>query len=344
MKKLHLTVFIMCLTAQFAWAGVLGDIDRDNAIGLPEAIYALQVTSGMETNSENRVVDFQNYFFSDGTEFFYKTISFDTTSGSQVIDYIYAYHLAKELNNQPTMIECWYNPATYQEYYSIQDSNSRYLMAGDYWNGYYADTIQIGAKYMTVGDVFSSVYQINNFPYWCEYKCLGFEDVEIQAGTFNDCLQMSKVFSSQWGVLFSYYYAGIGLVKQIYASSQDSFTMELIACRTNSTTYPSNLEIKRYYGTWTNTGTEATDGFSFFYLPQNDGMGILILANFPTLYQNQTISLVSTDGTTFSPVNSSYNVSATVTNQSFGGTYTYSYWNDDAQEYQNVDIRLSPSK
>jgi len=344
MKKISIVALLMCCITQTIHAGVLGDIDQNNAIGLPEAIYSLEVTAGMKASDETNTVDFKNYYFNDGAEFFYKKISFDSSTGTQLINYEYAYHVAKELNNVPTLIECWYGSSTYQEYYSTVDNNSNYYITGDYWNGYYGSNIQIGTKTMTAGDVYSSTYEINQFPYWCEYKCLGFEDIETPAGQFKDCLKMSKIFSYEWGVLFSHYYPNVGLVKQVYASNQNSFTLDLVACRTNTVTYPANMEIQRFSGTWTNASSQATDSLGFIYLPQSEHVGILILNNFPVLYQYQAISLESDNGSTFTPTNSNYNLSAMLNETSLSGTYTYSYWDDESQTMQAVEIALSAEK
>lgn len=50
MKKATLCVAILMVLsfASIAWAETVGDIDDDGFVGLPEAIYALQVTSGIK--------------------------------------------------------------------------------------------------------------------------------------------------------------------------------------------------------------------------------------------------------------------------------------------------------
>jgi hypothetical protein len=44
-----ISIIIILMMACFAHAGVLGDIDGNNQIGLPEATYALQVVAGIRT-------------------------------------------------------------------------------------------------------------------------------------------------------------------------------------------------------------------------------------------------------------------------------------------------------
>jgi len=344
MKKTIIIALIMYNITYSVKAGVLGDIDQNNAIGLPEAIYALEISAGVETTVENKTVDFKNYYFNDGAEFFYKRTSFDISTGNQSINYEYAYHVAKELNGIPTLITCWYGASTYQEYYVIAESDSKYFITGDYWNGNYDGQVLIGTNKTTPGDVYSSTYEINQFPYWSEYKCMGFEDQETSAGTFKDCLKMSRIFSYEWGVLFSHYYPNVGLIKQVYASNENSYSLELVACRTNTMTYPSNMEIQRYSGTWTNGSSQATDTIWFIYLPQNDNIGILVLLNFPLLYQNQSISLKSDNGSSFSPTNSLYTLSANLNGTNLSGTYTYSYWDDESQAKKNVEITFTAEK
>ena len=50
--QLGLTLSILCTTA-LSWAAIWGDINRDGKIGLAEAIYALQVTSGLKPQYVN---------------------------------------------------------------------------------------------------------------------------------------------------------------------------------------------------------------------------------------------------------------------------------------------------
>jgi len=344
MKKLFIAVMLMSSITYTLKAGVLGDIDQDNAIGLPEAIYALEVTAGIEMSNDNKTVDFKTYFFNDGAEFFYKRTSFDSSTGNQFIDYEYAYHVANELNNISTLITCWYGTSTYQEYYAIADTHSEYFITGDYWSGDYDGQIQIGTNKTSAGDVFSSTYEINQFPYWCEYKCLGFEDQETSAGIFNGCLKMSRIFSYEWGVLFSHYYPNVGLIKQVYASNENSFSLELIACRTNTMTYPNTMQIQRFSGTWSITTSQVSDNIGLIYLPQNEHIGVLILSNFPIMYQYHTISLKSDNGSTFSPTNPLNNISANLNGTNLSGTYIYSYWDDESQTMKDVEITFAAEK
>jgi len=341
-KKIVFISFIsLLILCEHSWAGTLGDINGDYAIGLPEAIYALGVTAGLETQADTDSIDFKNYFFVDGAEFFYKIKTYDELLGKMVINYQYAHHLLKELNNQLTFIECWYTNETYQEYYSIEN-NSKYATIGDYWNGWYDDTIIIGSNMMTKGDIFSSIYTINEFPYWSKYTFLGYEDVETEAGIFKNCIKTSKLNSYKWGVLFSYFSQNIGLVKQVYTSDNESYTLELVGTLNGTESYPTNFSIKRCYGTWQITSSpEVSDAITFLYLPQNGNIGTLILNNFPILNQYKTISLESTDGNTFTSVNSNDTISATITGNSFNGTYSYTYFDDATQDNKTIQLSFS---
>ncbi|KPA09797.1 conserved hypothetical protein, secreted [Candidatus Magnetomorum sp. HK-1] len=337
--RIYILFFLsMC---QISWANNLSDINNDHVIGLPEAIYALGVTSGLVLQNTNESVDFKDYFFVEGSEYFYQKKSYDESTGANVLNYEYAHHLSKTINNQNTFIECWYGVTTYNEYYTIFD-NTNFLSIGDYWNGWYDSQIKIGTSQMVPGDIFSSMYQINDFPYWCEFKFLGYEDVETQAGTFNDCLKISKLNSYKWGVLFSYFSKNVGLVKQVYTTDNDSYTLELIASLNGNTSYPSNLTIKRYYGQWNLTSTPSTtDAISFFYLPQNGNSAVIIFNNFPYLSQYQTISLITSDGSTFTSTNTQTDISATISGSTMSGTYNYVYWDETAQETKSLNITFS---
>ncbi|MBF0452887.1 MAG: hypothetical protein HQK75_19455 [Candidatus Magnetomorum sp.] len=335
-----LFVAIVLFAADFSQANSSGDINGDAVIGLPEAIYALGVTAGLNSQDTSETYDFKNYYFVDGSEFFYKKTYYDETNSKNAVIYEYAHHLAKEIDSQMTFIECWYSGYTYQEYYSIDDQN-RYLSNGDYWNGWYDGPIQIGSNAMMPGNIFSSIYQVNAFPYWCEYKILGIEDVQTQAGLFKNCLKISKISSYKWGVLFSYYALNTGLIKQIYASDNESYTLELIGTLNGQTAIPENLSIKRYSGNWNISSPQAFDSITFYYLPQNGNIATLIFHNFPFTGQFKIVSLDSSDGQTFTPTNSSDTISATVSGSNLSGTYTYTYIDTTTQENKSIMLSFS---
>ena len=339
MNFLYLLILLLIIS-DFSLADSPGDINNDHVIGLPEAIYALGVTAGVYDQKNLETYDFKNYFFVDGSEFFYKKNYYDEIAGQNLDIYEYVHHLAKEINGQKTFIECWYSGSTYQEYYTI-NYLTLYLAIGDYWNGWYDGHIQVASTSFAPGDVFSSLYKINALPYWCEYKFLGLEDVETQAGVFKDCLKISKINAYEWGILFSYYALNTGLVKQVYASSNDSYILELIATKNKTATYPDNLDIKRYNGSWNIASTSTSDSITFFYLPQNGNLGTLIFHNFPFIGQYKTISLESTDGLTFVPCNSTENISASLSGTSIIGSYTYPYIDETTLENTSIELSFS---
>jgi len=342
MKKIILTYILFFLSmCQLSWANNLSDINNDHVIGLPEAIYALGISSGLISDTDNQSVDFKDYFFVEGAEFFYKKTFYNSTSGINEENYEYSHHLSKVINNKNTLIECWYGDTTYNEFYSIYE-NTNYSLIGDYWNGWYDDQLKTSSSQMKPGDIFSSVYQINSFPYWCEYKFLGYEDVETKAGTFKDCIKISKLYSYKWGILFSYFAKSVGLVKQIYATDDSSYTLELMGSTNGTGSYPSNLTIKRYYGSWNLTSdSSTTDAISFFCLPQDETRAVIIFSNFPYLSQYHTVSLVSSNGSAFTPANLQVDISATISGSQVSGVYNYSYWDETAQETKTIELTFS---
>jgi len=334
MRSLNKIIIIFIISCQPLWAGVLGDINNDSIVGIPEAIYALGISSGIKTELSNQQYNLNDYYFVDGNELFYKVIGYNESTGKSVTNIEYVYHLAKSINNQMTNIECWYGTYSYQEYYSIE-KDSQIQSIGDYWNLWYDGYITLGSDQMIKGDVYNSLYNINDFAYWCEYKFLGIEDVEIEAGTFRDCIKISKISSTDWGLLFSYYAKNVGLVKQVYCSDiNNSYTLELIGSRNGSISYPSNLTIKKYYGTY--SSTILSGYFSLFFLPDQGYKGTLIFQNFPDNYQNKSVSIKSADGINFTPTNENENVSVSINGNNVSGTYVYTYWDEETQSNQSI--------
>jgi len=333
------TSIIFIFSCQFLWAGVLGDINNDSVVGLPEAIYALGISSGIKTEVNNQQYSFNDYYFFDGSEFFYKVISYNQTTGKNDTNIEYAYHLSKSINNQMTNIECWYGTYSYQEYYSIE-KKSQIQSIGDYWNLWYDGNIILGSNQMIKGEVFNSLYNINYLPYWCEYKFLGIEDVETEAGTFKDCIKISMINSSNWGLQFSYYAKNVGMVKQVYCSDiNNSYKLELIGSTNGSVSYPYNLTIKKYYGTYSSSSLNGY--FSLFFLPDQGYKGTLIFQNFPYNYQHKIISLESTDGINFMPINANENLSVSINGNNVNGTYVYTYWDEEIQSNKSISTSFT---
>jgi len=335
------TIFIFIISCQFLWAGVLGDINNDSIVGLPEAIYALGISSGIKTENSNQKYNFNDYYFFDGSEFFYKVSVYNESTGKNDTNIEYAYHLAKSINNQITNIECWYGTYSYQEYYSLE-KNSQIQSIGDYWNLWYDGNILLGSNQMVKGEVYNSLYNINDLPYWCEYEFLGVEDVETEAGTFKDCIKISKINSANWGLMFSYYAKNVGLVKQVYCSDiNNSYKLELIGLSNGELSFPSNLTIKRYYG---NYSSSILNGyFSLFFLPNQGYKSTLIFQNFPYDYQHKIISLESTDGINFTPTNANENenVSVSINGNNVSGTYVYTYWDEESQSNKSISTSFT---
>jgi len=75
-KRIIAIALVWFCAAGLSWGATLGDVNNDGDVGLPEAIYALQVSSGIRPQGVTPQYDFAEYFMFPGTlEYFVKNFS-----------------------------------------------------------------------------------------------------------------------------------------------------------------------------------------------------------------------------------------------------------------------------
>lgn len=309
----------LCLLG-VAWGGTLGDVNGDGAVGLPEAMNALQVTAGLRTPTSDSLLGFRKYFYVENGTYEYNVTSYGvppavpTPTVSTAI-----YHISAEtVNGVPLLVVPDYQsseaiPITYKGYYSIGSADVSYAgysldsggITAFYW---YNPAIIIGTSEMAKGDLIPNFYRITDTTNittsgFDESTVLGLEDVTVPAGTFMKCLKVLRKNSTYSTAPTSsyattnitvYYYAeNVGPVKILSQTGKK----ELRYAKIGSAVYPQGAI--RYAGTFSKTQDNATIGsgtFTFISSAANvKTKGTIILSSLvpPSV---ESYMVVSTDG------------------------------------------------
>lgn len=237
MKKLFFLllfcfVFVIVIPV---WGGTVGDINSDGAVGLPEAIYALQVASGISSTSIEPAisnVDLAEYFFVTNGEYLYQKTVYPGSMQPTVS--IVSYHCGSEMVNGVNMLTIE-ESGVGKSYYEVNSS-------GIVCTGYPSDNaatpsttwvtppIIRGTRNMTKGDIFTNFFlpvdslsASSYLPLFYEENIfVGIEDVTVPAGTFSKCLKLLRKNSSYISV--DYYAKNVGMVKRITSFANPSST------------------------------------------------------------------------------------------------------------------------
>ncbi len=327
-----LIVFLFLVTAYPANGATLGDINADSSVGLPEAVYALQVTSGIRPQSTTGdPYDFSEYFFVENGRYIYDYANYPGTTGGTVQNTCQTYDVSRETFNGNDAMAVIFN-MTSKSYYAIGSQYINYL-------GYYnpgnitaptAVMIQpyiIGARAMEPGAVYAFGSQSSASPASLDIRetvFLGLEDVTVPAGIFTNCLKMLTRTSNF--TYLDYYAKGVGMVKRYVAmtASSSGSTMALMSARVGGANYPNGSTYYLGQGTWNKTvGGESVQTGSFampFTLPAPTSSP-LYLNGFLNNNLPLIVPLSSQDGVNFT--GTATPASLTVQGNTITGTVTY---------------------
>jgi hypothetical protein len=333
MKKFAGIVLAWLCMVGLSWGGVLGDVNGDGAVGLPEAVHALQVSSGIRPQGVEAQYDFAEYFMLGTRERRTKTYRDQASGGSYTSQGISV--VTKETVDG-------------KEYYFDGYSYDQITPQGVFWIGdkgstgivWYDPPILLGSRNMSPGDVYTAFYEHTpGIRTYRESTFLGTEDVTTPAGFFPDCLKMLvKYHGSGPGTAVRYYAHGVGKVKEDYISltSSYSYSRELVSASIGGNVIPANVVYYTGSGTWTHEGgSVGTTSGTFtwrFILGNLPAWGTLILHGFyPSIdplhpSTDKVISLNSADGLNFTGWNMSAgmtcNLTLTPDGMTMGGSYT----------------------
>jgi hypothetical protein len=254
MKKcLGIVLAWFCL-AGLSWGGTLGDVNGDGAVGLPEAVHALQVSSGIRPQGVTAQYDFAEYFMFPGT------LEFSVKNLSQTEQQRYEYNGTSDITKVTVNGEevLWYGGV---DCYQITPE-------GVFCRGYksasetvwYDKPEILGSRNMTPGDMFTNFYEDppgSGYLRYTETIFLGTEDVTTPAGTFKGCLKMLQKYHSQTSQTTSirYYAKGIGRVKRTFISGYSAQDHQLVSARIGTTVIPTGVLYYSGSGTWTDNAT-----------------------------------------------------------------------------------------
>lgn len=347
MKKIAGMVLVWFCMVGFSWGGTLGDVNGDGAVGLPEAIHALQVTSGIRPQGVVQdTYNFTEYFPVANGSYRYRT----TPVGSAVtgLPDFQAQTSTETINGKTYLV---LNSLTTQagitssakNYYSI--GTSEIAWAGSQSSSptptttWMSPAVVIGSKNMVKGDVFCNFFSrtdpanpaMTTGLHYEEYALVGMEDVSVPAGVFTNCL---KILSrSGAGVYLRYYAKNVGLVKKVFSNNNSTmasgYVQELLFFAVNMTVNCTGQ------GTWNDpdyapTGRSSQLAFTSYRSQDNRITALLELKDFsgPIIPSSSlTFSMVSSDGAQFSPNPDVYGInpptlSVTISNFALSGSYT----------------------
>ncbi|WP_300464172.1 hypothetical protein [Desulfobacula sp.] len=307
MKKVVLMmIFIVgiIVSVSVVWAEAVGDVNGDGVVGMPEAISALQVSTGTRSALSTNIptYNFSEYFNIDGAEYLYHEVwtskSNDGTYNSSESDY-FVKTTTESTGEQITYVQDW---GDWVYYFSVINSVIVKIKEENFYQNpptitTYSPPYAIGSTQMKVGDAFTTAFATNNSnpPVIREYTFLGLEDVATPAGTFQGCLKIRRVRSDRSGISLYYYAKNVGVVKEIYCYEDNGGIYELTAANIDGTTYGG--ELTSCTGTFTDSSTQATGHFRLGYVyagTKYEGH----LTVFSSPYSEQ-YDITSQDGITF---------------------------------------------
>jgi len=339
-KYFAIMYLVMCFYTKPIYCEVIGDINDDNHVGLQEAIYALQITSGLKTTTTN-LIDFTEYFFiSDATYYYKKNIL-----NNNETYYNFYYTTSENIDNEDILIlsQPFKDNILYgcQYLFALRKGSICHIGYKDLKNGtveVYSPPQILGNNQINMNDTFAtcSEYQYfvsQNKMFCSEYKFIGIEDVTTPAGSFTDCIKLLVNYhtinpnSYDGNSTFSlrYYAKNIGLVKHINTGSYVNEVIELTFAKVGNNVYNQG----NIYNTCTGSysfenaeGQQETDQFKLTYVQINDGFkGELVIIDDTSNILINTAQISSDDGINFIGGNDIFNneVSFTIENQVMNG-------------------------
>jgi hypothetical protein len=325
MKKMAGIVSVWLCMIGLAWGGALGDVNGDGAVGLSEAIHALQVSSGIRPQGVTPQYDLAEYFFVPG--------SFDEQQKYYGAPYYQPFGTVSATKETLNGKEFFVSGTSYYEINSQQILYSGYKTGSEIL--WFTTPVIVGSRSMTPGEVFTSFYESppgSGTLIYRETIFLGTEDVTVPAGTFPGCLKMLSKYQTPTSAqtIINYYALGVGRVKYTslsssYSGSWSGYIRELVSAKIGTNVIPANAVYYAGGGVWNQTTSGQPSGsgsFSWrFSLPNLPAWGNVTLMGLnPT---DWILPLVSQDGIHFSaswyPTGMNFNL--TVGEGTVTGTY-----------------------
>lgn len=327
MKKILVITSCVFGAITSSWAGTLGDINGDGTVALPEAVHALQVTSGLRPQAQSAAppVDFRKYFYAANGDYEYLT-SYDLANvepyitlppeviPASLVSSSIGYHMGSETVNGVAFLvrQNRLTPAS-KQYYTVGAAGVAYAGnatgnttgAAISWNH---PPVMLGTSGMTQGTIIPNHYWTIPQPFdsgtpsssYDEATFLGLEDVSVPAGTFANCLKMLKKVTASSGstssISINYYAENVGMVKSV---SLQGTKMELHFAKIGSVTYPQG--VTRYGGTFSLSSGSASGSGTVIFMAGATSGGVVLTpqaggqAGPPFLY----FRVVSANGRTF---------------------------------------------
>lgn len=351
MKKITGMVLVWFCMVGLSWGGTLGDVNGDGTVGLPEAIHALQVSSGIRPLGATQSYDIADYFYVEGGNYEYRRTIYNYTATTGATPQKFGYDLMMSVVRETVdgkdllFVGGW-------DYYLADPSGLLYKgyrasTTSGYESRWFTPPILIGSRNMTPGEGFTTFYEDPGAPgqlLYREYIFLGTENVTVPAGAFSGCLKILKKTQTPTysRTEVAYLARGVGNVKVsrlmiTYPASGSTnstntwsgYTEELVNARIGANAYPSNAVFYSGGGVWNGTVNGQPSGpgsftwrFSLSTLP---AWGMITLVGFNPNTSDMTMPLVSQDGIHFSaswyPVTPGPDFNLTVSGGTISGTY-----------------------
>lgn len=338
----------VCMTGSL-WGGTLGDVNGDGAVGLPEAVHALQVTSGIRPQTVVQdTFDFTEYFTPVNSS--YRFLVTPTGGATTTPSEMQLLTTSETIDGKNYLV--WNFPPTMpagiitslrKDYYLLGPTEIAWAYtSGEYTmmlsGGWMNPPLVIGSRSMQKGDMFCNFFKRTDpaMPYittgihYDEFVFAGVEDVTVPAGVFTNCLKILRRTGA--GVYLSYFARNVGLVKYLYSNNEPSMTSgyvwELSFCAVNPTASCTGQ------GTWDDpdypfTARSGQLAFTSYQFQDGKITALLELKEFIAMTPptSSMLSMVSTDGTHFSPDPDVYGInpptlSVTISEGVLSGSYT----------------------
>ncbi|WP_136808725.1 hypothetical protein [Desulfosediminicola flagellatus] len=339
-KSISIVGLALLCSGTIGNTAVIGDVNGDDLVGLPEAINALKISAGMTgTVSEDvKVYNFLDYYYQDNAKYVYKETWFDDEYGTPIISFITRTSDIETVEGQPRYSIDWGNGIDYATVSGDTVSFTLFTETG--WEDSIPQPpIPFGKTEMKVGDIIPSVYQWESDlkPQFRKYVFEAVENVTTPAGSFDNCLMITREIAGSQNLRVEYFAKSIGLVKRIYISYNYRSSRELVAADIDSTIQLGN-EVTTCEGTFSKDG-QTVGVLNIAYQDEGNGIYKGSLSADGDWYSNYEIT--STDGTTFTCVNNNEGIQIQDCLSTSQGTFIDSW---DGFEMYNYTIDLTCSQ
>jgi hypothetical protein len=308
-RKMKFTAVVLAIAmmASAAGAETLGDIDSDGAVGVKEAVYALQVASGARSGSSAGPYDFGTYLTPAGSQLLYQEVN----GSARELIYV---TVDTDQSTFPGMAATVANHrsggnwAGLIDYYAV--SGETVVMLGYRWKGVlqmFSPPRTIGSRQMMPGATFTNMYE-QEPDYSIRFREYVFSDiatVTVPAADYPACIKM--VQRRENGIFRVGYYAdGVGLVKQLSAGGGSGFKWELVWARIAGVTYPQGALLCALEGTWALQNGSDSGQFQLYFTSGQTPIRTIIYISGGALGQYH---IMSSDGAVFTEDTAFYDAS-----------------------------------